>query len=137
MDQQSLTRRDLLASLAVLGAGAVMTRGRLTAQTPGGATRRIDVHHHFANAELIKLMADKRTAGWQTWTPYSPAKAIEDMDRGGVQASMLSITTPGIWFGAADETKRLARELNEYGANICRPISSRQRMPRRSWMPIG
>jgi predicted TIM-barrel fold metal-dependent hydrolase len=119
MDQQSLTRRDLLASLAALGAGAVMTRGRLTAQTPGGATRRIDVHHHFANAELIKLMADKRTAGWQTWTPYSPAKAIEDMDRGGVQASMLSITTPGIWFGAADETKRLARELNEYGAKIC------------------
>jgi predicted TIM-barrel fold metal-dependent hydrolase len=77
------------------------------------------VHHHFANAELIKLMAEKKTSGWNTWTPYSPAKAVEDMDKGGVQASMLSITTPGIWFGAADETKRLARELNEYGAKIC------------------
>ena len=100
-----------------------MTGGRLTAQTPGGTpggvTRRIDVHHHFANAELIKLMADKKTSGWNTWTPYSPAKAIEDMDKGGVQASMLSITTPGIWFGAADETKRLARGLNEYAARIC------------------
>jgi predicted TIM-barrel fold metal-dependent hydrolase len=116
---QSPTRRDLLAGLAALGAGAVLSRGKLTAQTPGGATRRIDVHHHFANAELIKLMEQKKTAGWNTWTPYSPAKAIEDMDKGGVQASMLSITTPGIWFGAADETKRLARELNEYGAKIC------------------
>jgi predicted TIM-barrel fold metal-dependent hydrolase len=116
---QSPTRRDLLASLAALGAGAVMTGGRLIAQTPGGTTRRIDVHHHFANAELIKLMAEKKTSGWNTWTPYSPAKAVEDMDKGGVQASMLSITTPGIWFGAADETKRLARELNEYGAKIC------------------
>ena len=116
---QSPTRRDLLAGLAALGAGAVLSRGKLTAQTPGGATRRIDVHHHFANAELIKLMAEKKTSGWNTWTPYSPAKAIEDMDKGGVQASMLSITTPGIWFGAADETKRLARELNEYGAKIC------------------
>ncbi len=100
-----------------------MTGGRMTAQTPGGTpggtTRRIDVHHHFANAELIKLMAEKKTAGWNTWTPYSPAKAVEDMDKGGVQASMLSITTPGIWFGAADETKRLARELNEYAAKIC------------------
>jgi predicted TIM-barrel fold metal-dependent hydrolase len=96
-----------------------MTGGRLIAQTPGGTTRRIDVHHHFANAELIKLMAEKKTSGWNTWTPYSPAKAVEDMDKGGVQASMLSITTPGIWFGAADETKRLARELNEYGAKIC------------------
>jgi 6-methylsalicylate decarboxylase len=101
------------------GAGTIMTGGRLAAQTPGGTTRRIDVHHHFANAELIKLMAEKKTAGWNTWTPYSPAKAVEDMDKGGVQASMLSITTPGIWFGAADETKRLARELNEYGAKIC------------------
>jgi len=96
----------------------MLAGNRLRAQTPGGATRRIDVHHHFANAELIKLMADKKTSGWQTWTPYSPAKAIEDMDQGGVQASMLSITTPGIWFGAAEETRRLARELNEYGAKI-------------------
>jgi len=118
LENQSLTRRELLASLGALGAGAVLTGGRLTAQTPGGATRRIDVHHHFANAELIKLMAEKKTSGWNTWTPYSPAKAIEDMDKGGVQASMLSITTPGIWFGAAEETKRLARELNEYGAKI-------------------
>jgi 6-methylsalicylate decarboxylase len=121
----SPTRRDLLAGLAALGAGAALSRGRLTAQTPGGVTRRIDVHHHFANAELIKLMADKKTAGWNTWTPYSPAKAVEDMDKGGVQASMLSITTPGIWFGAADETKRLARELNEYGAKICRDYPGR------------
>ncbi|HEV2199918.1 MAG TPA: amidohydrolase family protein [Bryobacteraceae bacterium] len=115
---RSTTRRELLGSLAALGTGAALAGSRLTAQTPGGATRRIDVHHHFANAELIKLMADKKTSGWQTWTPYSPAKAIEDMDQGGVQASMLSITTPGIWFGAAEETRRLARELNEYGARI-------------------
>ncbi|MEQ1883933.1 MAG: amidohydrolase family protein [Bryobacteraceae bacterium] len=119
------TRRDLLAGLAALGAGAVVTGNRLFAQAPGGATRRIDVHHHFANAELIKLMNDKRTSGFQTWTPYTPAKAIEDMDKGGVQASMLSITTPGIWFGAAEETKRLAREQNEYGAKIVRDYPGR------------
>jgi predicted TIM-barrel fold metal-dependent hydrolase len=67
---------------------------------------------------LIKLMAEKKMSGWQTWTPYSPTKAIEDMDKGGVQASMVSITTPGIWFGSADETRRLAREINEYGAKM-------------------
>jgi predicted TIM-barrel fold metal-dependent hydrolase len=114
----SRTRREWLEGLAALGAGALLTGSRLAAQTPGGTTRRIDVHHHFANAELIKLMNDKKTSGFQTWIPYSPAKAIEDMDRGGVQASMLSITTPGIWFGAAEETRRLARELNEYGAKL-------------------
>jgi 6-methylsalicylate decarboxylase len=119
------TRRDLLAGFAALGTGLLTTGGRLEAQKPGGATRRIDVHHHFANAELIRLMNDKKTSGFQTWIPYSPAKAIEDMDQGGVQTSMISITTPGIWFGAADETRRLARELNEYGAKIVSDHSGR------------
>ena len=109
------TRRELLSTL---GVGAALSASSVFGQTPGGTPRRIDVHHHFANAELIRLMNDKRTAGFQTWTPYSPAKAIEDMDQGGVQASMISITTPGIWFGAAEQTKRLAHELNEFGAKM-------------------
>jgi predicted TIM-barrel fold metal-dependent hydrolase len=113
---RDVTRRDWLKGLPALGVAAV--GNRMFAQSPGGPARRIDVHHHFANAELIKLMNDKKTSGFQTWTPYAPAKAIEDMDKGGVQASMISITTPGIWFGAAGETKRLARELNEYGAKM-------------------
>ena len=112
------TRRRLLTGAAALGASALLSSRRMTAQSPGGSTRRLDLHHHYANAELIKLMNDKKTSGFQTWTPYSPAKAIEDMDKGGVQASMLSITTPGIWFGAAAETQRLARQLNEYGAKM-------------------
>ena len=112
------SRRQLLTGLAALGAAALLAGNRMRAQSPGGATRRLDLHHHFANAELIKIMNDKKTAGFQTWQPYSPAKAIEDMDKGGVEASMLSITTPGIWFGAAGETQRLARELNEYGAKM-------------------
>jgi len=112
------SRRQLLTGLAASGAGTVLSNIRLDAQAPGGATRRLDLHHHFANPALIKLMAEKKMSGWQTWTPYSPAKAIEDMEKGGVQASMISITTPGIWFGSAEETRRLARELNEYGARM-------------------
>jgi hypothetical protein len=87
-----LSRRELLTGLAAAGAGALLSSGKLRAQAPGGATRRLDLHHHFANPALIKLMAEKKMSGWQTWTPYSPAKAIEDMDKGGVQASMVSIT---------------------------------------------
>jgi 6-methylsalicylate decarboxylase len=112
------SRRELLTGLAAAGAGALLSSGSLRAQAAGGATRRLDLHHHFANPALIKLMAEKKMSGWQTWTSYSPAKAIEDMDKGGVQASMISITTPGIWFGSAEETRKLARELNEYGAKM-------------------
>ena len=112
------SRRQMLARCIGLGAGALLSDGRVTAQSPGGTTRRLDLHHHFANPALVKMMNDKKTAGFQTWQPYSPTKAIEDMDKGGVQASMISITTPGIWFGSALETQRLARELNEFGAKM-------------------
>ena len=64
------------------------------------------------------MTAEKKSQGYQTWQLYTPAKAIEDMDRGGVATSLLSVTTPGIWFGDKQETRRLARELNEYGARL-------------------
>src|SRR5215469_12161547 len=113
------SRREFLKLVGALGAGAIAGASGLIAQTPpGGATPRLDVHHHFANPELLKLMTDKKTQGYQFWQSYSPAKSIEDMDRGGVQASFLSVTTPGIWFGVDQETRRFARELNEYGAKI-------------------
>jgi hypothetical protein len=38
------------------------------------------------------------------------------MDRAGIATAMLSVITPGIWCGHAEETRGIARELNEYGA---------------------
>jgi hypothetical protein len=61
-------------------------------------------------------------AGYTTWfalpqlQPWTPAKDIEEMDRDGVAAAMLSCTTPGIWFGDPEETRGLAREMNDFGA---------------------
>jgi predicted TIM-barrel fold metal-dependent hydrolase len=40
------------------------------------------------------------------------------MDRGGVAAAVVSITNPGLWFGDAAVTRRLARACNEYGAKL-------------------
>ncbi|PYS33164.1 MAG: amidohydrolase [Acidobacteria bacterium] len=102
------SRRDFLVSLAGLGAGFMFQN------KPG----RIDVHHHFGSLEWIAMVNTKKTQGYQTWQPYTPGKAIEDMDRGGVSTAMISITTPGIWFGNLEETRRLARRENEYGARM-------------------
>src|SRR5438552_13063069 len=77
---------------------------------------RIDVHHHCGSPAGIEMVNTKKTQGYQTWQPYTPARAIEDMDRGGVSTAMISITTPGIWFGNIDETRKMARQENEYGA---------------------
>ena len=113
------SRREFLKLVGALGADAVAgARGLIGQTVTGGAARRLDVHHHFADPALLKLMTDKKTQGYQFWQSYSPAKSIEDMDKGGVQTSFLSVTTPGIWFGVDQQTRRFARELNEYGAKI-------------------
>ncbi len=102
------SRREFLAGLAGLGA-TVLFQNR-----PG----RIDVHHHFGSPEWIAMTRTRMSQGYQTWQPYTPARAIEDMDRGGVSTAMISITTPGIWFGNLEETRRVSRRENEYGAKM-------------------
>jgi len=109
----NLSRRDFLAGVA-----AVTGSAALPAQSPAPNPRRLDIHHHFGTPAWIKMTNDKKSQGYQIWQPYTPAKAIEDMDRGGVAVSLLSVTTPGIWFGDKEETRRLARELNDYGARM-------------------
>ena len=41
------------------------------------------------------------------------------MDKSGIATSILSIAQPGIWYGNnVEESRNLARQLNEYGAKI-------------------
>ena len=116
------SRRGFLKGLAILSAGT-----QLPGQSPGGNTRAIDCHHHFVSPAYLKALAAKdghHVAGYTTWfaldrlKDYTPAKDLETMDREGVAASMLSCTTPGVWFGDPEETRALAREMNEFGARM-------------------
>jgi hypothetical protein len=56
--------------------------------------------------------------GFDVIKGYSVSRSIELMDQGGVQTGILSTTTPGVWFGNPDETRRAAREMNEFGARM-------------------
>lgn len=56
---------------------------------------------------------------------WTPAHSIEVMDRNGVRASLVSVSTPGIWFGDADEATRLARATNEFAARMVRDYPGR------------
>ena len=69
------------------------------------------MHHHFAPPAWVTAVKG-RPLLQPANTTWTPAKSIEDMDRGGVAASMVSITNPGLWFGDA-MTKQLARACNE------------------------
>ncbi len=47
---------------------------------------------------------------------WSPAQSIEEMDKGGIATAVLSLSSPGIWFGDAEQARKLARIVNDYGA---------------------
>lgn len=85
---------------------------------------RIDVHHHFcpppytAHVEQTVRLPDIV----RDWTPE---RSLEDMDRGGVDFAVLSVTTPGVWFGDAAAARALARNCNEYGASLARENRNR------------
>ena len=102
-------RTFLAATLASLGRAVVHSAG------PG----RIDVHHHFAPPAWIAGVRG-RPLLQPANTRWTPQQSIDDMNRGGVAAAIVSITNPGIWFGDAAETRRLARACNEYGATLVR-----------------
>jgi len=112
-------RRSFLAALAAAAAAPLLKGGPSSAQTTG-STRRIDIHQHFVSpAFYATLNAKNATApvpGLAAWKGYSPARAVEELDRVGIATAMLSITAPGVWFGDVQEARKLAREMNEFAA---------------------
>src|SRR6267378_197058 len=125
----ALDRRSFLtAAMASLGVTLAASRDRATeaAQTSGGNgnARRIDMHHHFAPPAWVAEVRG-RPLLQPANTRWTPEQSIEDMDRGGVAAAVVSITNPGIWFGDAAQTRRLARACNDYGASLVQKHTAR------------
>ena len=111
-----LSRRRRLAGVAATGlVGAAPARPRRE------TTHRIDVHYHHIAPEWIaedivrKTMAPQVIAMARNWTP---AAALEEMDRNAVETVVCSVSNPGIWFGDRHQSRRLARTCNEYAARL-------------------
>ena len=116
----ALSRRDLLYGMAALGASAVLPEFGSAAQTGSAAAPRpfrIDTHHHFTVPKLLAESAAKGVtqAGLQDWTPQ---KSLDQMDKGSVATSIISISDPGVWFGDNTAARALARECNDYAAKV-------------------
>ena len=129
-----VSRRGLLAGAAAFAATAVgpltVARAQTTttpavpaqvAPSPAPSTApppfRIDVHHHLTPPEYIAAVHGKAQLSppSATWTL---AKTLDDMDAAAVQTAILSITTPGLWFGDVAAAAKLARGCNDYAAKL-------------------
>jgi len=88
---------------------------------------RIDVHaHYFAPAYLELLeQAGMADAGGIPIPPWSAEGAIDFMDRHGIAAQVVGVSDPGLWFTSPDAARTIARESNEFGAELVRTHPTR------------
>lgn len=109
-----IDRRRFLVSSAAAAAVVGAVRGGLSAQND---TRRVDVHHHYFPPQYLATAHPVRNfpPPMANWVPQ---KSLDDMDRGGIRTAMLSITTPGLYFGDAAASAKLARICNDYAATL-------------------
>jgi predicted TIM-barrel fold metal-dependent hydrolase len=109
-----VSRRNFLAGgVAALGLGTTAASRPARAQP---APRRIDLHHHYLPPFLRPvLLANRAAAGLPDW---SVEKSLADMDKGGTQTAVISAVQPGIWFGDDMAARKLARDVNDYGAKL-------------------
>ena len=116
-----LPRREFIFGVVALAAGARVPMRESPAQVSGKNSRRIDIHHHFGPPQWSSFLAAKNVLH-PSWIGWTPALAVEELDRAGVATAMTSITYPGIWLGEnivpIDATRGMARECNDYGAKM-------------------
>ena len=109
----ALARRTFLAGgIAALGLGTIGAP-TVRAQT---AKTKIDVHHHFLPPAHREALGQHK-AGAPKW---SVQMSLEDMDKSGIGTAVLSQVQPGTWWGDAEESRKLSRQINEYGAKLVR-----------------
>jgi 6-methylsalicylate decarboxylase len=122
------SRRKFLGTAAAAAAVAALFPRLAASASAANKLGRVDVHHHFvppayvdfakANHQSPGLMMKGRTSGGNTTVPWELAIDMEDMDKNGTAVAIMSVTTPGFWFGSTADIRKVTRECNEFGAKL-------------------
>lgn len=123
------TRRGFLSSLlasgTAAGLGATMAGCQSIDTVFGAATPakspRIDIHHHMVPPSYAADMK-RMGIGSPRWTPQM---SIDDMDKNDIATSVVALIQPGAFFKNVTADRRMAREANEYAAQMSRDFPGR------------
>jgi len=127
------SRREFLRSAGMMGLGTMIVPAWLHVRNPSATgipkENRVDVHHHILPPpyilrarDRILAISDRDPSRLLNWTP---AGAIEEMDKAGIGTAIASLGLPGVWFGGVKAARSLARECNEYAAKMVRDFPGR------------
>ena len=123
------TRRGFLSSLLATGtatglgatlAGCQSIEGIFGTATPTRSPR-IDIHHHMVPQSYAADMK-RMGIGSPRWTPQM---SIDDMDKNDIATSVVALIQPGAFFKNVTADRRMAREANEYAAQMSRDFPGR------------
>jgi predicted TIM-barrel fold metal-dependent hydrolase len=118
-----IPRRSFIAGLA---AAATVRTAPAFAQAPAdkSAGKRVDVHHHFLPPQYMKEEHERINFGHSVppsqMLSWTPSRSLEFMEKNGIGTAIVSITTPGVWFGDVAAGRRLSRMWNDYAAEQIR-----------------
>ena len=105
------TRRELLTTMAVAGAGALLPWQSLIAQAPRRGTGKIDVHQHTRQPMPGQLPGNN---------PWTPEQTLEQMDKFAISIAVLSAINASRDTFYAPNTDAIAavRNNNDYHAKL-------------------
>jgi predicted TIM-barrel fold metal-dependent hydrolase len=93
------------------------------------APHRIDTHHHIIPPSYLAKERDRVLAPAHNLKDqllrWTPAVAVEEMDRNGIATAVTSISSPGVWFDDVKKSREIARECNEYATQMSRDHKGR------------
>ena len=119
-------RRGFLSGLLAAGAASALGGCQIGLKSATsvslGQTHRIDIHHHIVPPSYAAELKRLGSGGAPRW---SPQMSIEDMDKNGIATSVVALMQPGAFLSDMANDQRLARESNEYAAQMSRDYPGR------------
>jgi len=84
------------------------------------AAHRIDVHHHILPPTYVSSLGKKGTTGTPgvAFPKWSPEISLKLMDKYNFAAAITSISSPGVYFGNPAFARDLARQCNDFSAQL-------------------
>lgn len=130
---RKVSRRDFLKLMGVTVAATEMSACNpfpANVYSPGNAdvpqSLKIDTHQHYIPPKYVEWLDSQgfKLSG-MTMPSWDKAAAVKMMDKHEIQVGILSLAPPGVHLGDDDAARTMAREVNEFAAEVVASGSGR------------